>query len=263
MKKTMIFVMALMLCLCCCATAFASEKAPTIKISQLYLSAEEINEDNTPASPAGTVITLDNFDAFYNKNEDGSVTDSVTFDNNVATYVGGVNQLSFDLNGPNWLNLKSLKYVSVKIENTESFDVKVSLIMTLTNAGGNPWASPAIVYPDLYDENGVASADCKASVENKTCVLTIPAGKSVYAVVPVSGRNIPNFGINADKGGFELVDNSAWSGASADTAIHLSQVLFATAAAEGNKPTADFSVIAYAVAAITGCGALVVAKKRG
>ncbi len=29
------------------------------------------------------------------------------------------------------------------------------------------------------------------------------------------------------------------------------------------KPTADFSVIAYAVAAITGCGALVVAKKRG
>ena len=27
--------------------------------------------------------------------------------------------------------------------------------------------------------------------------------------------------------------------------------------------TADFSVIAYAVAAITGCGALVVAKKRG
>ena len=30
-----------------------------------------------------------------------------------------------------------------------------------------------------------------------------------------------------------------------------------------NKPTADFSVIAYAVAAITGCGALVVAKKRG
>ena len=30
-----------------------------------------------------------------------------------------------------------------------------------------------------------------------------------------------------------------------------------------SKPTADFSVIAYAVAAITGCGALVVAKKRG
>ena len=28
------------------------------------------------------------------------------------------------------------------------------------------------------------------------------------------------------------------------------------------QPTADFSVIAYAVAAITGCGALVVAKKR-
>ena len=32
---------------------------------------------------------------------------------------------------------------------------------------------------------------------------------------------------------------------------------------EESKPTADFSVIAYAVAAITGCGALVVAKKRG
>ena len=30
-----------------------------------------------------------------------------------------------------------------------------------------------------------------------------------------------------------------------------------------SKDTADFSVIAYAVAAITGCGALVVAKKRG
>ncbi len=30
-----------------------------------------------------------------------------------------------------------------------------------------------------------------------------------------------------------------------------------------SKPTADFSVIAYAAAAITGCGALVVAKKRG
>ena len=29
------------------------------------------------------------------------------------------------------------------------------------------------------------------------------------------------------------------------------------------QPTADFSVIAYAAAAITGCGALVVAKKRG
>ena len=42
-----------------------------------------------------------------------------------------------------------------------------------------------------------------------------------------------------------------------------SETLYEFTYTEGQKPTADFSVIAYAVAAITGCGALVVAKKRG
>ena len=42
-----------------------------------------------------------------------------------------------------------------------------------------------------------------------------------------------------------------------------SETLYEFTYTEGQKPTADFSVIAYAVAAITGCGALVIAKKRG
>ena len=131
------------------------------------------------------------------------------------------------------------------------------------------WQGYHLIYVAIYDADQKFDENSDMTGDGKP-----------YTVAQVGPNNV---GVEAGKQGIVHAQKGEGGPGSGSFNFEKGKQYYAYVAIEGNgpwvwnyqpivftygengesKPTADFSVIAYAVAAITGCGALVIAKKRG
>ncbi len=323
MKKLVLIIMALVLAITSIAVFADGEEAPTVKLSGFYFSSVDVPAYGS--DEAAALAPDHEFD--YSTIAQAYGSDTLTSENGVMTYVGGTGYLSINTvtgqidgstdvwHDPNHENaIENYKFFAYKIENASSAAVESALILQIACSDGAH--SGEIIVNDvmLYNTDGTEATDVTYSIQDKFSngqnrgYLNIPAGKTVWVVVPMTATNIPLFEADAENGALSLPADQNWTGIedymnmylhayqttlnwapvvdqpsddvtdepsddvtdepSADVTDEPSDdVTEAPSDDAGENPddstdTADLSVIAYAAAAITGLGALVVAKKR-
>ena len=158
------------------------------------------------------------------------------------------------------------KYLKLYVENTSD---KATFGLRFTFNGEGTAASFDCSKAVLYAKNGskpaVTTGDGGGYGENSSVI--IPAGFKGYVYFPLDNCTLAapagwgkalhtNFNEGIKTMEIDVRENFG-------EATSLTYIFDSLEIVDEVQPTADFSVIAYAVAAITGCGALVIAKKRG
>lgn len=274
MKKVLIIALAVIMA-CVSVVAFADDTT-TVKISKFY--------QGTDAVPAyGTAPSADPYWAWADKGT-GYGGDTLTYADGVATWTTGGGYINFatagaDATGANtWQDLNTYTYLAFQVENTSDTAAMIGLVPDVISSGYKRSGEIMVVNPRLYDANGEEATYCDFAVKDLWSngetrgYVTIPSGKTVWIVIPFTGVNVPNFASQSADGGLKLRDDIYESWTTGDgcvtfvegstTPLHFGGMSLTLSAVEGSTDSADVSVIAYAVAAITGLGALVVAKKR-
>ncbi len=165
------------------------------------------------------------------------------------------------------------KYMKLYVENTSdkaSFGLRFTF-NTADNAAAAFDCSKAVLYAVNGSKPAVATNDgggfdSKDNGGKEVSAVVIPAGFKGYVYFPLdactiaapAGWNKPlltNFNEGINNMEIDVRENFG-------EATSLTYIFDSLEIVDEIQPTADFSVIAYAAAAITGCGALVVAKKR-
>ena len=164
------------------------------------------------------------------------------------------------------------KYLKLYVENTSD---KATFGLRFTFNGEGTAASFDCSKAVLYAKNGSkpevktndgGGFDSTDGGGKAVSAIVIPAGFKGYVYFPLDNCTVAapagwgkalhtNFNEGLKTMEIDVRENFG-------EATSLTYILDSLEIVDEIQPTADFSVIAYAVAAITGCGALVVAKKR-
>ena len=237
MKKLVLIVMALVLVLST-SVVFADEM-PTVKISKMFFSADEVPAYGTAPSKTGEYTDYASMAwAAPNGELPGDV---VTAENGVLTYQGGKTYINFNIpNGTHegvvWADIRSFKYMAFLVDNISTQDVQIVIIPAGTCAGGQVGGALTVENALFYNEDGTQATDASIVVHDNPGYgqdrgyVNIPAGKAVWVVLPMTAQNVPNFA--ADQNGtFSLPANIAQSwvdnGITANTALHLTGLTMA------------------------------------
>ena len=284
MKKFVIALCVFALCCTLCVSAFAAPKQGGVTVGENHINVTVI-EDFTGTSSSDNFANGSAGDEYW-KYEFNGKTMAITL-----TGKDGVNCLYHMAAGEGpalaadadtkaaWANAK---YVGYQIKNGSGQEVVLATESTVVNTDGslNEWGA-LFQHHNTEDEIAqwpivlIAADGTRSNGTEKTAGngrgtgVAIPAGFTGWVFFPTARMNGLGEGCYFKNTCFYMdydTENTPFTFlvnrvALADT-MELAQGAGDLDGFESTD-TADFSVIAYAVAAITGCGALVVAKKRG
>ena len=266
MKKFVIALCVFALCCTLCVSAFAVGTEAVAKTKNHDIKVTVIDDFSTYS---GEVTECGNASYAF----DGKKLTFTIASNGVA-YGGPTGDAykspAASAEGINAL-YNSAKYIGMRVKNVGGVAVSIALEK---NDGNDAWMT------QLWKDEGCMLASESTGIVNagyedigniyRGKAVTIPANFDGWLFIPFSSLRISvDENVTGDRTNDRCIMSAIrFCGINSndkDAVLEIDDFCLTAEdlVADGNKPTADFSVIAYAVAAITGCGALVVAKKRG
>lgn len=278
MKKFVIALCVFALCCTLCVSAFAAPKQGGVTVGENHINVTVI-EDFTGTSEKDNYSHEDYWHYVFN----GKTMNIKITGNGSGLWHNSANEgPALPADDDTKAAWASAKYFGYQIKNGSKEDITVapeSTVIIATSGEVKDWGAlmqnhnseeemaqwPVVL---VSADGKMSNASEKAAGNYRNWGVVIPAGFTGWVFFPFARTN--------ELGNGNYLSNTVFYmeyqvGSAFDFTINRVALADTMELAQGagdldgfeSKDTADFSVIAYAVAAITGCGALVVAKKRG
>lgn len=282
MKKFVIALCVFALCCTLCVSAFAAPMPGGVTVGGNHIDVTVI-EDFTGTSSSDNFANGNAGEEYWKYEFNGktmaiklTAKDALTCLYHMAAGEGPALAADADTKAA-WANAK---YVGYQIKNGSGQEVVLATESTVVNTDGslNDWGA-LFQHHNTEDEIAqwpivlIAADGTRSNGTEKTAGngrgtgVAIPAGFTGWVFFPIARMNGLTEGCYFKNTSFYM-DYTAEPFTFLVNRVALADTM-ELVQGEGDldgfesTDTAEFSVIAYAVAAITGCGALVVAKKRG